>query len=352
MQNSSQINGVGVAKPGFRPSQGSVLKAPLPAAGAWHLVAATYDGSFSRIYVDGKLAASQTATGFLPSSPDGLGVGFRPAAQGKPKNGMKGWVDEFRISRIAHTADFLKLSYANQRAQQTLVLRPRLAACNAVFGVPADTTVAEGSSLVLRGKAECADAWSWIPISGPAPRILDPEVEELAIAVPRITHDTVLAYRFTARFGDSAASRDVAVRIREAIPDPQFTLGPIPKWNGKDPLELRPVILNLAAIKAGPDTVIGYAWTLSGPQVDTALANGALNLKHASEAGILTVGLCLDNGGAPICRSFDMAVDPGTGVALVDPRKQAGQEKPRSIPRNALGRALGQSAGRGRLFER
>lgn len=210
--------------------------------------------------------------------------------------------------------------------------------------------MAEGSALVLRAKAECADAWSWIPVSGPAPRILDPEVAELAISVPRITHDTLMAFRFTACFGDSTASRDVAVRIRETIPDPQFTLAPVPGWNGKDPLELRPVILNLAALKAGPDTVTRYAWTLSGPQVDTALFNEALVLKRGSDSGILAVGLCLDNGGAPACRSLEISVDPGTGVGLADARKQAGREKRRPVFRNALGRDLGPFPGNGRHF--
>jgi hypothetical protein len=261
-------------------------------------------------------------------------------------------MDEVRISRVAQTADFLKLAFANQRSQQVLVLRPKLTVCKADFGVPADTAVTEGSALVLRGKAECADAWSWIALSGPAPRILDPEVEELAIAVPRITRDTLAAYRFTARFGDSTISRDVTVRIREAIPDPQFSLGPYPKWNGKDQVEARPDILNLSAIKASPNPNIGYAWSISGPQTDTALSNGSLILKHASEAGILTVGLCLDNGGTPVCGSFEMAVDPGAGVGLADRLKPVGPEKRPPVLRNAMGRALGSVPGRGRRFAR
>ena len=198
--------------------------------------------------------------------------------------------------------------------------------------------MAEGSQLVLRGKADCATSWEWSRLSGPAPRILDPEAAELAVSLPRITHDTVIAYRFTARFGDSVAARDVAVKIRETIPDPIFTLGAVPSWNGRDSVALRPAISNLAAIKASRDSVLHYAWTVSGPPMDTLQKDGALILASAKEAGIRTIGLCLDNGGAAACRSFDMAVDPGIIVGLVNAREPVRRANPLAGWRDAMGR--------------
>ena len=43
------------------PAGSATIKAPLPGPGAWHHVAGTYDGAVSRLYVDGKLAASGSA---------------------------------------------------------------------------------------------------------------------------------------------------------------------------------------------------------------------------------------------------------------------------------------------------
>lgn len=292
------------------------LKAVLPSAGAWHHVAATYDGAESRLYLDGRLAAAKPVTGPLPAPSGDLCLGCRSAGQGKPRNSFKGFLDEATVSRRVRSEDFIKLSFANQRSQQVLVRVPRLASCRAALEVPADTAMAEGSLLMLRGKANCATSWDWSPLSGPAPRILDPEAAEQAITLPRITHDTVIAYRFTARFGDSVAARDVAVKVRETIPDPVFTLGAIPSWNGRDSVALRPAISNLAAIKASRDSVLHYAWTVSGPPTDTLQKDGSLILASAREAGSLTIGLCLDNGGPAACRSIEITVDPAVIVGL------------------------------------
>lgn len=295
-------------------SQGATLKGPLPAAGAWHHLAATYDGSSSRLYLDGALVKSQGAAGSLLSTDEELCLGCKSAA-GRPRNSFKGLLDEVAISGTAQSADFLKLAYANQRAQQVLVLHPALVECRSDFGVSADASVAEGAEFTLRGRAECASGFSWYSISGPAPRILDPEVKELTVTAPRIDKDTVLIYRFTARFGESYRNADVAIRVREAIPDPQVSLPAVASWNGVDSLVLRPTFLNLKAIKASRDSVIRFAWTLSAPIADTAWRDGALVLRSASNEGTITVGLCADNGGTPSCAYIPVNVVLPVGVA-------------------------------------
>lgn len=323
------------------PGKGIPLKTLLPAPGGWHHLAASYDGTESRLYVDGRLAASRPVSGPMPASSGDLCIGCKSIGNGKPRNPFKGSLDEAIVSRRAIPADFIKLAFANQRAQQVLVRSPRLASCRAAIGVPPDTSVAEGTLLVLRGKADCATSWDWSPLSGPVPRILDPEAADLSIPLPRIAHDTLIAYRFTARFGDSVATRDVKVRILETIPDPLFTLGAIPKWNGKDPLALRPTITNLAAIKASRDSILNFAWTVSGPLTDTLQRDGSLILKSAAEAGVLTVGLCLDNGGAAACKSFEMPVDPGIIVGLREARKPEREGIDMAAWRDAMGRRHG-----------
>lgn len=295
-------------------TQGSIMRGPLPAAGAWHLVTATYDGSFSRMFLDGVLVKSQPAAGELASTGDELCIGCR-AVSSKPRNSFKGILDEVTVSGVARSADFIKLSYANQRAQQVLVHLPALVECPAFFSAPRDTVVSEGGTLVLKARADCASGFTWSPVSGPVPRILDPEVKNLTIGIPRISKDTVLVYRFTARFGEAYKSGDVSVRVRESIPDPLFSLPSLAAWNGKDSLVLRPSISNLSAIKGSKDSVIHLVWTLTGPEADTAWRAGALVLKHASANGPLTVGLCADNGGQALCKSTVLVVNLAVGLA-------------------------------------
>jgi hypothetical protein len=238
-------------------------------------------------------------------------MGCRGAA-GKPRNTFKGLLDEVVIARTAWSPDRIRLAYANQRAQQRLVLNPTLVECVADFAVPPAFEVREGAAFSLKARAACASAFVWSAVSGPVPRILDPETEELAVTAPRITQDTVLVYRFTARYGTSERNGDVTVRIKEAVPDPQVSLPAMPAWNGKDSLVLRPAIANLAAIRASPDSAIRLAWTVSGPATDTAWRPGALVMKGPAADGELTVGVCADNGGAARCVSVKVAVELGS----------------------------------------
>ncbi len=305
-------------------TQGQILKGPLPAAGSWLFLALTYDGTTSLFFLDGSLVKSQIAAGPILSTGDELCLGCRSAI-GKPHNSFKGLLDEVTISGAARSADFIALAYANQRAQQQLVLHPALVDCRSDFGVSADTTIPEGTEFTLQGRANCASGYLWSSLSGPAPRLLDPEVLNLSVTAPRIAKDTFLVYRFTARFGESYRNMDVTIHVKESIPDPDFSLPAVAAWNGRDSLVLLPVFANLKAVKASRDSVIRYAWSLSGQdgqpagqEADTAWGNGALILRSAPAGGTFTVGLCADNGGSQVCHSTSVAVDLSVGLVRQD----------------------------------
>lgn len=304
------------------PAGSQVIKAPLPDPGAWHHVAATYDGAVSRLYVDGKPAASGRPTGDILAPSEALCLGCR-AAQGKPHNSFEGLLDEITLSRVVRSEDWIKLSFANQRGQQILVLPPSLGTCQARFDAPADTAVLEGKALVLAGTADCAKSFSWSGIQGPVPRILDPEVKSLTLVAPRIPRDTTLVVRFTARFEDGERTRDVRVTVREAIPDPVFSMPAKAAWNGKDTLAITPSIANLAAVKASRDSIIRFAWTLTGLAVDTLWRKGSLLLRQPFANGELGIRLCLDNGGAAACDSTTVTVALPVGL-LRTPRLPMG----------------------------
>ena len=67
----------------------------LPAPGSWHHVAGTYDGSVLAIYVDGQLAAQQSASGPIAITTDPLNIASKPS--GNTFTRFNGNLDDVRI---------------------------------------------------------------------------------------------------------------------------------------------------------------------------------------------------------------------------------------------------------------
>lgn len=287
--------------------------------GTWYHVAGTWDGANQKVYVNGVLEATLARTGNVSDYGQTLSIG-KYALDGN--SNFDGAVDEARVTRSARSADWIKLTYANQKAGQALVsFRPftALPPCQNQFAMPADTTVDEGANLILSARVACATGYSWTAVSGPAPVIFDPGVEVLQANMPRVTGDTAIVYRFTATYADTPRSGQVRVRIREAIPDPEFTLTAPPAWNGTTPLQLKPAITNAAIIAASLAPSIRYLWSLSGVAADTALGSDFLTLVQGTQQGTLKVGLCLDNGGAQSCKEASLSIGGTTGLRSPTP---------------------------------
>lgn len=99
-----------------------VGKTPLP-LGTWHHLAATYDGSTWRLYIDGELDA-QKKVDALPRHDSlqhfGLGAAFN--TEGQPAGGFDGLLDEVRVWNYARSAAELRASMFEQPgAQEGLV---------------------------------------------------------------------------------------------------------------------------------------------------------------------------------------------------------------------------------------
>jgi hypothetical protein len=76
-------------------TNGTLITSP-PSAGAWHHLAAAYDGSsVISLYIDGQLATQQPATGSMPVTADSLAIGDKPS--GSPANYFYGAIDDVRI---------------------------------------------------------------------------------------------------------------------------------------------------------------------------------------------------------------------------------------------------------------
>lgn len=280
----------------------------------WGLYAVTVWGRTAKIYRNGALvAAEELAT---PVSNLRRAYNYIGRSNWAGDEFFAGKLDEVQLSSVARGSDWIKLAYANQRAAQNLVYYspPPIFCAVQKFSAPADTSMPEGSSIELSGVADCATGYQWSALSGPAPRILDPEVKVLQVALPRVTKDTAILYRFTANYGISAKTKDVLIQLKEAIPDPAFTLGNA-QWNGKDSLLLKPVIANLAEIKASREPNLVWSWSTSIVPADTAWRKDGLMLKQAPIDGGLKVTLCLHNGGSAFCRTATVTVNHALSLA-------------------------------------
>jgi concanavalin A-like lectin/glucanase superfamily protein/uncharacterized protein DUF2341 len=303
----------------------------------WQYFAVTVAGKSARIYRNGSLLASATLNDTLIN---GLRRenNYLGKSNGAADAYFMGKLDEPVVSKTARSADWIKLGYANQKADQVLVTFVEPPTCQPRFGLPPDTTIDEGALLALAGWADCADHFEWSVVSGPAPRLLDPEVKVLNLAVPRVSGDTLSEFRFTAGYGDSTESGTVRVSIRDVIPDPRFTLPADLAWDGKDSLLLKATVENRAAIEASSQPALSYAWTLGGMEADTSWRSGGLLLKSAAGNGILTVGLCIHNNGPAICKEIAVTV---TAVP-VSIAKKKGNAPSQSFPGyRADGRRVG-----------
>ncbi len=73
------------------------LETPLPPAGTWHHIAATYDGNTMKMFVDGWLAGSLAATGRIGISQDPLFLGTKSGSVTVSGDYFKGMLEDLRI---------------------------------------------------------------------------------------------------------------------------------------------------------------------------------------------------------------------------------------------------------------
>jgi hypothetical protein len=309
----------------------------------WQQITVTMSGRNVRMYRNGAQILSDsmpgTITGTLRTA------NFLGKSNWLPDEYFRGKLDQPELSKAARGADWIKLAYQNQRAAQTLVTVVKTVECPPRMTVSPDTLVPEGGLASLEAGVECAVSSFWSVQSGPGPRILDPDTRTLAVLIPRVAGDTAIVYRLTAVFADSTRTRDVRVGVREAIPDPVFSM-PAMVWTGAAPLIYRPAISNLAAIRASRDSVLHWEWTLGGAAVEWTPLPDGVTLTGAAAEGEVDIRLCLDNGSLPVCKTAKVLVTGATsslpGPAAAGPAAAVPAPEPVSAQagRDALGRVF------------
>jgi hypothetical protein len=283
-------------------------KRPVP-LGEWAHVVHTYEKGETRLYVNGVLdSVSKTTSGPLAvKSPSRLFIG------GWYDNyDFVGDIDEVRLSGVVRSPDWVRLQYENQKPTQTLV-GPVVQSGNEFSVSVEKVQVAEGRSVTLTAKAGGAQKIYWV-VKRDGKETVD-AVDRLAftLGTGRVIGDTAVSVQLKAVYPNAVKTKDVAVTITEAIPEPQFTL-PVPaNWDGRRPVELIPQVDNLKAMQAAGAGKLNYSWTLSDIAVVKEVIDGKLLLKRAQNSGTLTVRVAIDNGGTPSVQTKTITVkEPAT----------------------------------------
>jgi hypothetical protein len=267
----------------------------------WIHVVHTYDRNDGKIYINGRLDGSATPL-----------LGIKSPA----KMWIGGWynnydfvgdIDEVRISNVARSADWVKLEYENQKPLQTLV-GPLVQTGNEFSVSEKEAVVPEGKSLTLTGKAGGAQKVYWI---------VKREVKETIAATDRFTFhfdagrvvgDEKLALQFKAVYPNEVKTKDVAITIKEAIPEPAFTLQAPKNWDGRTPIEVVPQIANANEMTAKWAGELQMTWKVADIAVIKEAAPGKLILNRSQNSGKMTVTATIHNGGQPTTRSVEIAV--------------------------------------------
>jgi len=297
---------------------GGVAAAATPVMGRWYHVAATYSNGTSQIFVNGKLEGSNYHKAAMSVMNDiGMTVGgLRGSFQ------FAGDIDEVRVSRVARSADWIKLEYENQKAQQTLV-GPLVQPGNAFSVSPSEIKVAEGKSVTVTAQAGGAQKVYWVIKRDGTETVAAVDQFSYTLDAGRVVGDTSFVLQFKAVYANETKTHNIPVTVKEAIPEPVFSVISPATWNGRDAIEVVPVISNLAAMQAAGAGRFTYHWTVSGGAVIKEVAADKLILKRSQCSGKITIRLALNNGGADFAAMTSiMVTEPKT-----DPWVQRTPEK-------------------------
>lgn len=272
--------------------------------GQWVHVVHTWQPGEARLYVNGVLdgVSTRTSSPLAIKSPARLWLG-----------GWHDWydfvgdLDEVRISRVARSADWVRLQYENQKPLQTLV-GPVVQPGTDFAARPAEATVFEGKSVDFTAAAGGAQKVYWVLKRDGRETVVATDRFHYTFDAGRVTKDTSATLQFRAIYPNETRTRDLAIAIREDVPEPVFTLAAPESWDGRRTIEVVPVIANAAAMQARGAGALNHAWTVSGLAVIKRVAPGKLLLDRAQNSGDVIVTAAVDNGGPPTTQTVTIRV--------------------------------------------
>jgi hypothetical protein len=286
----------------------------------WVHVTHVYGKEPRRLYINGKLDAEAT-TKLDIRTPSRLWLG------GWYHNyDFVGDLDEVRIANVARSADWVRLTFENQKSLQKLV-GPVVRAGDAFAVSPEKAIVAEGDSATFSVEAGSAFKLYWTLKSGGEEALVTVDRFAFTFDVGRVTGDQELRLQCKVIGPDGVKTKEIPISIKETIPDPAFTLEAPRKWDGRSTIEVVPQVTNLTAMDAAGAGEWKTEWSAGPFAVIKEIAPGKLILKRAQNSGDLTVTATLSNGGKAITQSATIAVTEPAYDAWVE-RTPEKDEKP------------------------
>ncbi|MEI7911912.1 MAG: DUF2341 domain-containing protein [Verrucomicrobiota bacterium] len=288
----------------------------------WVQVVHTYDGKTGQVYINGRPdVATPTRTTMKILTPVRLWLG------GWYNNyNFTGDMDEVRISKVARSADWVKLQYENQKPLQTLV--GTLVQAGSAFAVAPDhLTVLEGKRVAITAQAGAAQKVYWTLKADGKETVMATDVFAYSFDAGRVTGDKTATLQFKAIYANEIKTKDIPITIKEDIAEPVFTLKAPAAWDGRTTLEVVPQISNLSAMQAKGASDLKIDWIVAGLAVIKEVVPGKLILTRAQNSGLMTVTAIIDNGGKPTTRTISIKVsEPKSDAWAV--RRPAKDEKP------------------------
>jgi hypothetical protein len=272
--------------------------------GEWAHVVHTYEKGEARLYVNGILDSVSKAAGapLAVKSPARLFIG------GWVNNyDFVGDIDEVRLSGVVRSPEWVKLQYENQKPNQTLV-GPVVQPGTEFECLTTETVMPEGKSITYDAKAGGAQKVYWVVKRNGNETVVATDRLKYTFDAGRVVGDTALTVLVKAVYPTEVKTKEIAVTIKDVIPEPQFTLNAPATWDGRKPVEIVPRVENLQAMQAAGAGRLNYSWTASDIAVIKEVVDGKLVLKRAQNSGTLTVRVAVDNGGTPTVRSATIAV--------------------------------------------
>lgn len=262
----------------------------------WIHVVYTYADGEGKIYIDGRLEGSARRKLDI-KSPVKLWLGGW-----NHDYDFVGELDEVRVSRVARSADWVRLEYENQKPMQTLV-GPIVRSGKDFSVSPSVATVAEGKSVKFTARCEGAQKLYWILKRNNHEKVVAIDTPTFRFEAGRVEGDESATLEFRAVYPGEVKRQEIAISIQEKIADPDFVLNAPENWDGRKTIEIVPTIVNLEKIKAEGAGELRFDWNVSGPAVVEETPPGKLVLKRSMGSGKLDIKLAVDNGGASTTRS-------------------------------------------------
>jgi hypothetical protein len=285
-------------------SDGNVSSERRLALGEWTHVVHTYDRGRARLYINGTLDGESKGK----SAPLNI--------KSPARFWLGGWygdfdfvgdLDEVRVSNVARSPEWIRLQFENQKPLQTLV--GPLVIPGKHFAIsPEKIEVNEGKSVAIQAKADGAQKIYWILKDATGERVVAVDRLGYTFEVGRIVGDRAAVLRIRAVFPDGEKTADVPIAIKEAIPDPEFTLVAPAAWNGRDRIEIAARFSNLEDETVKNFGTLKTEWSIAPLAVSKIQTTDKLVLTRAQNSGKLTVTAAISNGGAPVTRTATIDV--------------------------------------------